>query len=1146
MKKITQYIVGCIFLSIGLLMNCTSSEEDLYGSFSGIVTDADTKQPLNSVSVSITPQGETKVTGSDGAYTFLELAPNEYTVAYKRDGYELDTKKVKIEAGISSRVDMVLTPLRPKLTVSAETLEFGEENTTLTLDITNTGKGALQWQITEDIEWLECKPLMGKTEKEVSSIVLTVSREGWAKGEYSRTFAISSNGGSAVITVNMSVSGCALKVSPQEIDLGETESSAKLTLTNKGNGSVNYEIKSSNDWIGLSKTSGKVSTTDYVTVTVNRGSLAAGEYNGQITFIVGEETVVVPIKLIISAKSCPVVSFDAVKNVAYNGAVLSGTIVSVGNTKITRYGFCWAQHTEPTVNDSFSNMGDCSIPMSFDGTITNLTTNTKYRVRAYAENDEGISYSNEEAFTTAGVPIIPTVQTKEITNVKSNSASAGGFLSSLGNVTVISQHGHVWGTSDKLEVSMATKTELGQQEEPTAFSSEITGLKPNQKYYVRAYATNEKGTAYGEAIQFTTSAADMVLTTNEVTDIIHNAATCGGTITNYGGRTVKECGVCWSLKEEAVSTSDWKVIGKPEKDKWSCRLEGLDKETDYYVRAYVQASDGTVFYGPIRKFTTTQEVKLPSIAKVTITGIDTQGATLQSSVTDKGNSVITACGFCWSTNTNPTVKDETVACETANAAFGTKLSGLKDGTKYYVRAYATNAMGTQYSEQAEFTTTVITVPVWGTISVSNIGRTRVNVSAALTSNGNAEITEMGVCWATHPESSVYDEKLVYQNGNSISTQVTGLQGTTTYYLRVYAQNAKGIAYSNEVSFTTTNSEVDVWDGVSVDTKFAGGLGTESNPILIESAAQLKLLADKVNSGTTYAGVYFKLVSNIDLNNKEWTPIGGRNNSSFSGIFNGGSNSIVKMRIHSTNYDKIGLFGEMSGGSISCLMVSGSIKTTQGYVGMLCGHASEDVKLENIETEGNIEASDRVGGIIGCVNRYRHVTILNSINRCDIKGIRCIGGIAGGGFANYIGEFTVINSINYGNISGTKNVGGIIGGDYPTVILKNCCNYSNTTGFGIVESVSAGYNSYNCSAINCFWLNDITTNNGTEKGFGFDKFKPENCGYYTRTYTNCPITTMNNKDLVDALNEWVNDNDPTLYRKWIYKKDSEGKAYPAME
>ena len=1127
----------CIFSLIGLLMSCTSSEEDLYGSFSGIVTDADTKQPLSGVSVSITPQGETKVTGSDGAYTFLELPPTEYTVSYKRDGYEPDTKKVKIEAGISSKVDMVLTPLRPKLTVSAETLEFGEENTTLTLDITNTGKGVLEWQIAEDIEWLECKPLVGKTEKEISSVVVTISREGWLKGEYSRTFAISSNGGSAVITANMSVSGCALKVSPQEIDLGETESSTKLTLTNKGNGSVNYEIKPSNDWIGLSKTSGKVSTTDYVTVTVNRGSLAAGEYSGQITFIVGEETIVIPIKLIISAKSRPVVSFDAVKNVAYNGAVLNGTIVSVGNTKITRYGFCWAQHTEPTVDDAFSNMRDCSIPMSFEGTITDLAANTKYYVRAYAENNEGISYSNEETFTTAGVPVIPTVQTKEITNIKSNTVSAGGFLSSLGNVTIVSQHGHIWGTSEKLEVSATTKTELGKLEEPTSFSSEITDLEPNQKYYVCAYATNEKGTAYGETIQFTTSAADMVLTTNEVTDIIHNAATCGGTITNYGGRTVKECGVCWSLKEEAVSTSDWKVTGKLEKDKWNCRLEGLTKETNYYARVYVQATDGALFYGPIRKFTTTQEVKLPSIAKVTITGIDTQGATLQSSMTDKGNSTITSCGFCWSTNANPTIENETVACETAGAAFGAKLSGLKDGTKYYVRAYATNTMGTGYSEQAEFTTTAITVPVWGTASVLNIGRTRVNVSAALTSNGNAEITEMGVCWATHPESSVYDEKLVCQNGNSISTQVTGLQGTTTYYLRVYAQNAKGIAYSNEVSFTTTNSEVDVWDGVSVDTKFAGGSGTESDPILIETAAQLKLLADKVNSGTRYSGVYFKLISSINLNEKAWTPI-----VNFSGNFDGNGNKIEGLKVNS---GVAGLFGTISGATLTNLYLQGQVKGSD-RAGLLVGKGYGTIN--RITTEGKVDGGSYDGGICGELD-YNSSSITNCTNKCNVTGntSRC-GGIVGRIFAGQSQNIIIINNINMGTISSTFYSGGIVGDGtehiYGSLNVINNVNYATAKAdkyAGGIIGYSDNYISYNHN----YWLNDIVQNIGNEKGYG-NNSKKETDSYFTRNSVSCFLFQLNNIDLVDALNEWVNDNNPTLYRKWIYKKNSEGKVYPAME
>lgn len=1140
MKRIIcYYIIISLSCIIGLLAGCTSSEEDLYGSFSGIVTDADTKEPLKGVSVSITPQGETKVTGSDGTYTFQGLEPTEYTISYKREGYETDTKKTKIEAGVNNKVDMVLVPLRPKLMVSTETLDFGNENTTLTLDISNTGKGVLQWEITEDIEWLECKPLTGKTEKEVSSVVVNVTREGWVKGDYSRTFAIASNGGSATITVKMSVSGCNLKVSPEEVDLGETESTAQLTLTNKGNGSVDYKVEASNEWIGLSKTSGKVSDTDYIILTVNRGSLAAGDYNSLVTFKVEEENIVVPVKLTISAKSRPVVSLDAVKNIAYNGATLNGTVVSVGNTKITRYGFCWAQHTEPTINDAFSNMGDCSVPMSFNGTITDLTANTKYYVRAYAENNEGISYSNEETFTTAGVPVVPSVQTNEVTNIKSTTASANGFLSSLGNVTLVSQHGHIWSTSDKLDISLPTKTELGKLEAPVAFNSEITGLKPNQKYYICAYATNEKGTAYGEVAQFTTLAADMVLTTNEVTNIIHNAATCGGVITDYGGRTVKECGVCWSMKEDAVSINDNKVTGKPENGKWSCRLEGLEKETDYYARAYVQSSDDAVFYGKVHKFTTTQEIKLPSIARITITGIDTQGAILQSSITDSGNSEITTCGFCWSTSPNPTTENENVACDAANNSFGTKLSGLKDGTKYYVRAYAVNAMGTGYSEQAEFSTTEITIPVWGTASVSNIGRTRVNVSATLTSNGNAEVTEMGVCWATHPESSVYDEKQVCQNGNAITTQVTGLKGTTTYYLRVYAQNAKGIAYSNEVSFTTTDSEVDVWDGISVDTKFAGGSGTENDPILIESAAQLKLLADKVNSGTTYAGVYFKLISGINLNEKMWTPI-----ENFGGNFNGNGNKIEGLKANSR---VAGLFGTISGATLTNLHLQGQVK---GYTaGLLVGKGYGTIN--HITTEGKVDSESDNGGYLGGVCgelNYNSSSITNCTNKCNVIGNNYYcGGIVGRIFAGQSQKTFIINNVNMGTISSASHSGGIIGygteHNYGSLNVINNVNYATAKADKYAGGI-IGYSYYITNNHN-YWLNDIVQNIGNEKGYGNEN-KEETDSYFTRNSVSCSLFQLNNKDLVDTLNEWVNDNDPTLYRKWVYKKDSEGKAYPAME
>lgn len=1115
-------------LLIIALNSCTTSEDNLFGTLSGIVTDAETKEPLKGGSVSIVPVGDTKVTGSDGAYTFLNLDPTEYTITFKKDGYETDTKRVSVLAGGNSKADMALVPLRPKLSVSLKTLEFGTENTTLTLDISNTGYGVLQWKITDDIEWLDCKPTSGNTEKEATSVIVTVSREGWAKGEYSRTFAISSNGGSEVITANMSVDGCNLNVEPKEIDFGSTESTAQLTLTNKGKGTVSYQATSSNEWLNLSKTSGKVTEKDYITVSVNRGVLAAGEYSGIITFTIDKDVINVPIKLSISAKAKPVISLDGIKNIAYNGATLAGTVVNVGNSKITRYGFCWSQKTEPTLEDDFTNMGDCSVPLSFEGIITDLAANTKYYVRAYAENNEGITFSNEESFTTAGVPIIPTVQTQQATDISSSMATAHGQITSLGNVTIVTQYGHVWGTSEQLDINLSTKTALGKTEKPLAFASEMKGLKPNQKYYVRAYATNEKGTAYGDVLEFTTAKTDMRLSTSEVTSIIHDAATCGGLISDYGGHAVKECGVCWSLKEDEVSIADRKVTGTVKDNAWSCRIEGLTKETTYFVRSYVESIGGTVFYGEVRSFTTTQEVKLPTLGKVSVTGVDIQGATLQGSVTDSGNSNVTVCGFCWSTKTNPTTDDESVACELQNGAFGQKISGLKDGTKYYVRAYATNAMGTAYSENAELTTTSVTVPEWANTSVSNIGRTKVTVKASLVSNGNSDITEMGICWSTHPQTTIYDNKQVCKTDAAVSTQLTGLLGTTTYYLRAYAQNSKGIGYSNEVVFTTADSEVDVWDGVSVATSFAGGLGTEADPIRIESAAQLKLLADKVNAGTTYSGVYFKLVANINLANKEWTPIGveGSGNKSFGGNFDGGYNSIIDLRTSA------GLFGSVNCAKISNLKVSGKAKSS-----MLCAYAHSigTLELNNIETMGEIEGADYAGGLCGRFD-YATLKIVNCVNYCQIKASWC-GGLVG--YGNTSSKNEIINSINYGNIIG----GAGLVGYWSSGTILNCSNYSNiaNNNGGIICKT------YNYTTMqNCFWLNDVVNNFGVENMVGTSgKWKSVNCSFYSRSSSKCQLLQLGNKDLIDELNKWVDENGSSTYRKWEYKT-MDGYACPALK
>ena len=1043
-------LVGCL-ISIG---SCTESERDLYGSISGIVTDAETGGTVSGVSVAISPQGDTRTTGSDGTFSFIELAPTDYTLTFTKDGYITDTRVITVQAGIDSRADKAIMPIHPQLGVSKEALDFETETTSLTLDISNTGNGVLKWEITENIGWLTCSATAGETEKEISSITITVSREGLKRGTYTEKLAITSNGGSAEIAVSMEVSGSDLAITPDEIDLGETGTTAQLTLTNRGKGTLDYKAQVSNEWMSLSKTEGKVTTEDYITLTVNRSALDAGEYSGQITFSVGEEQIIIPVKLTVPVKSIPTISLDQVKNVAYNGATLSGTIVSVGYSKITRYGFCWSSTSEEPVLEetNFTDMGDCSTPMAVEGTITGLETETKYYVRLYAENNEGIAYSNALPFTTTKLPALATVETREMTDVAGTTATANGAVTNLGNVTKVSQHGHIWGETKELTVKLSTKTELGELDAPASFSSELTGLSLNHDYYVRAYATNEKGTAYGEVIPFKT---------------------------------------------------------------------------------------------------TTGDLSLPALAAVSVSGVTTQGATLQSRITDEGKGTISDCGFCWSTNPEPTIEQESISCKPSGNVFGTKLEGLKDGTKYYVRAYAVNELGAGYSETVEFTTTKVELPTWGAVSVSNVGKTKADVAATLTSDGNADITEMGVCWSTQPEATIYDTKLVCPTGDRISTQVTGLQGLTTYYLRAYAQNSAGIAYSEEVSFTTTDSEVDIWDGTSVASQFAGGSGTQSDPIRIETAAQLKLLADKVNSGTTYAGIYFRLESNISLANKNWTPIG-KNGYPFAGNLDGNNNQITELNVSYSDYGA-GLFGNMSGGGISNLKVSGKIKNSTYYTGMLCGYASESysaVSFNNIETEGNVEGQYNVGGILGGTDEpFLNIQINNSQNRCNVSGSSYVGGIVGGNRNNTY--YTISNTANYGDVvstgTGTNSyAGGIIGASYGNSIITNCCNYSDITGYGIIEYQSYGYG---CSAVNCFWLNDIAGNKGVEIGFDmdaterFDAF--ENNGYFTRSSSSCTLIQLGGKDLVDELNRWVNENDPSTYRRWKYETVN-GYACPVLE
>lgn len=1146
MKRI---ILSCLTIYFCCIA-CSEPEVSTLGSISGIVVDASSKDAISGVKVTLSPGGSSQLTGKDGTFSFEELESQEYTLSFTKDNYESETQKVMVRANISSNVQISLSPIQPILAVSTNVLNFGNETSTLAIDITNAGKGVLKWNVSENVDWISCSPDKGETEKEKSTLVVIADRSRLEQGNFTESFVVASNGGSATIVVSISVNNTKLSVEPSELDFETLSNSKQLLLTNTATGSLRYTVSSSRSWLTLSKESGSITTSDYISAVVSREGLSAGHYDANIVFFTDGGEITVPVKMDVAVNETPTVTVESVSEIKFNSALLHGTVVSVGSDKITRYGFCWSEKATPTIEDNFSNLGDCSTAEAFESIANNLKSETKYYFRAYAENNVGLVYSEKTlSFTTTGLPSLPGVSTGSIENVTANTARAKGTLTSLGNVDKITHYGHVWGLSAKPTLEDAKYSDLGEVTTTSSFVSDVSGLSSHTTYYIRAYATNEKGTSYGEDVTFITSKEDAKVSTSEVTEIVHNAATCGGVITQTGGHTIMEKGVCYG-KNALPTVNDSKQVATSEKDaSFTCRITGLEKETTYHVRAYVKTSDNTLFYGDDLSFKTTKEVKLPTLSSVTISNIQTTSATFVGTIVSDGESDITECGFCWSDVAEPTVTDNIVNCDPQSTDMGKNITSLKEGTTYYVRSFAKNSMGYAYSETVSFKTLAITVPSLSSTTIENIGKTTADANASIVSNGNSPILEVGFCWSISPNPTIYDNTVTGNvTSTPISITVNGLPELTTIYIRAFAKNSKGVGYGESTSFQTTDSDIDVWDG-TIASSFDGGSGTMIDPIQIRTGEQLALLAEKVNSGTKYEGTYFILTSNINLKDVRWTPIGGvldayGSSGIFKGYFNGQGHHIYGLNINISG-DCIGLFGNISNAEIKNLHISGKVIGRQ-YVGMLFGRGLGTIN--NIVTEGHVEGTKIVGGIGGMLaeigSAYNSGELLNSSNMATvIASSGSAGGLLGGvtGY-NAGGESSIINCINYGDVQGES--GGGIRSSSHGGLLENVCNYSKVqSGYAIQQGFY-----YRMTFINCFWLNDVANDFGCEKGWEKSGMNVDhtikNSGYFSRNSSQCTLITLDNKDVVNELNQWVSENGEDKYLLWHYETVG-GYARPTL-
>lgn len=199
-------------------------------------------------------------------------------------------------------------------------------------------------------------------------------------------------------------------------------------------------------------------------------------------------------------------------------------------------------------------------------------------------------------------------------------------------------------------------------------------------------------------------AVSPTIKTLDVVEITENSAKCGGDITENGMAFIKQRGVCWSSTNLQPTIADSKTTDGNGDGVFQTTIGGLDANTTYHIRAYAK-NEVDVSYGETKTFTTKDfQMFKPTVSTSNVSNISKTSATCGGTVTADGNSLVTAKGVCWSESENPTVSDSHTNDGKGIGSFQSSITGLAAGTRYYVRSYATNSVGTTYGETKSFET----------------------------------------------------------------------------------------------------------------------------------------------------------------------------------------------------------------------------------------------------------------------------------------------------------------------------------------------------------------------------------------------------------------------------------------------------------
>ena len=544
----------------------------------------------------------------------------------------------------------------------------------------------------------------------------------------------------------------------------------------------------------------------------------------------------------------PVVTVMDVEIVSSTEATVHYHVIDKGTSDITAHGI-YIGNTQTTFNPSTSGhtTGD-------DGcyriTVTGLSANTTYTAKSFATNATLTGESDTLQFTTFSDK--PSVISGTVANITKNSAEGSGkLLYSNGatkcGVVYIQKDGNLGSLSD-LELGkpgVLEKNEEGTFEDGYFFTLNLPSLASGKKYFARAYATNDNGTAYGDTVSFVTlkDTPDMGSNLVAVSAITANDAQFSFTMPNTTDwSTITLYGFVISEDDDpeihadgdhtivfTTAPSSGYTFAKKASEHTPNAIV-LKPGTTYYVRAFASniENPGTDISNysitATTQFFTKDDAGKPVVRNIDISTITQNCADITGAIKDAGTSAITNYGIVWSqTNEQPEVGaadcynyDLTTDIPDLNENFTRHMPGTEDtlklNTTYHVRTYAKNNAGYGYSNKFNFSTLPVNIPEVIINQVVDITKTSAKALCSV-NDGGGEVTDWGLKWSR--TENIADANVIEQPGgtltnNAFEVPLSGLDEGTNYYLWVYATNSVGThTTSHYVRFKTAYDEPEV-------------------------------------------------------------------------------------------------------------------------------------------------------------------------------------------------------------------------------------------------------------------------------------------------------------------------------------------------